>query len=381
LKHADHEKILINQEEIGILGALFCYEINTNYFLLQLKAEPGNIPLIQWAPTVQATKSNYERVHKGKATPYLKFFSEKKAEDVIASEQGSKFLNKFNRNAVLKISQKNTPINELYKWISTEKLKEYLSKNYCVNTDLRSVIATSDWTLFTTIKKDIFLNGEKANKIRSAFNYSYQLIRPNVIVDALKLKSEYYTQSSNEWEIIPLKNLKQICIKDDGIYDNNQNRLVAYFDVVLPSREVEKWQQPLLCAKPTEKCALCFKIINEVAFFYLKIYPEIGYLDRVEYGPSLQTGSDINKINRKEYDLLIGKARLISSIYQTDEGGRFFQNKSKYEIVQMGSIDPNFFSDDIGFWLSAGELEKLCKQGGMVTNELRTCVSLLLSFA
>ena len=36
--------------------------------------EPGNINKVQLSPTVQATKSNYTRVHGGKAIKYLNFF-------------------------------------------------------------------------------------------------------------------------------------------------------------------------------------------------------------------------------------------------------------------------------------------------------------------
>ena len=95
IRYGDTEKILIKQEEIGILGLVFKKHEGRNYFLLQRKEEPGNIPLAQWAPTVQATKSNYERVHKGKSTPYLDFFIDQKDTDVLASEQRSKFLNKL----------------------------------------------------------------------------------------------------------------------------------------------------------------------------------------------------------------------------------------------------------------------------------------------
>ena len=40
-----------------------------------------------------------------------------------------------------------------------------------------------------------------------------------------------------------------------------------------------------------------------------------------------------------------------------------------------------YFSKETGIWRSLGELEKLYKQLGVVTNELRTCISLLLSYA
>ena len=69
---------LIIQREVGILGIIKKKIKNLDYYLLQAKSEPGNINGVQFSPTVQATKSNYLRKHKGKKTPYLNFFQKKK---------------------------------------------------------------------------------------------------------------------------------------------------------------------------------------------------------------------------------------------------------------------------------------------------------------
>ena len=61
---------IIIQKEVGILGIIK----NNNKYLLQAKVEPGNKNKIQISPTVQATKSNYNKVHKGKKVPYLDYF-------------------------------------------------------------------------------------------------------------------------------------------------------------------------------------------------------------------------------------------------------------------------------------------------------------------
>ena len=43
------------------------------HFLVQAKIEPGNINIVQLSPTLQATKSNYERIHGGNSPKYLSF--------------------------------------------------------------------------------------------------------------------------------------------------------------------------------------------------------------------------------------------------------------------------------------------------------------------
>ena len=100
---------IINQPEIGYLGIL-TKEINgTLYFLMQAKIEPGNVNCVQISPTLQATKSNYTQVHKGKKPAYLDYFVNVKPDhvllDQLQSEQGARFLRKRNRNIIIKVDE------------------------------------------------------------------------------------------------------------------------------------------------------------------------------------------------------------------------------------------------------------------------------------
>ena len=83
---------IILQNEIGILGIVKNFK--TNKYLLQAKAEPGNINKIQISPSVQATKSNYTRVHGGKRIPYINFFVKKNKNFSLQSEQAFRYFNK-----------------------------------------------------------------------------------------------------------------------------------------------------------------------------------------------------------------------------------------------------------------------------------------------
>ena len=65
---------IINQPEIGLLGFATKRINGVLHFLMQAKMEPGNLHYIQLAPTLQATKSNYTRVHEGKSPPFLEYF-------------------------------------------------------------------------------------------------------------------------------------------------------------------------------------------------------------------------------------------------------------------------------------------------------------------
>ncbi len=74
---------IINQPEIGILGILVKEFNGVLHCLMQAKMEPGNRNGLQLSPTVQATRSNYARVHQGNAVPYLSYFQDTSRHSVM----------------------------------------------------------------------------------------------------------------------------------------------------------------------------------------------------------------------------------------------------------------------------------------------------------
>ena len=77
---------IINQPEIGYLGILTKVIDGVLYFLMQAKIEPGNVNCVQISPTLQATKSNYSRVHEGKSPNYLEYFINARSENIILDQ-------------------------------------------------------------------------------------------------------------------------------------------------------------------------------------------------------------------------------------------------------------------------------------------------------
>ena len=76
---------------------------------MKANVEPGNINKLQISPTVQATKSNYTRVHGGKKIKYLNNFLKfkKYLVNIKQTEQGFNYLLKkikiFLFNQILKL--------------------------------------------------------------------------------------------------------------------------------------------------------------------------------------------------------------------------------------------------------------------------------------
>ena len=121
---------IIIQKEVGILG-IIKNEIKNEY-LLQAKVEPGNKNKLQLSPTVQATKSNYTRIHGGKNVPYLNHFLKKKHYfSINQSEQGFRYLHKFNSNILIKI-KKNIKKKIIFFGLVQKKLRILLEKKICL---------------------------------------------------------------------------------------------------------------------------------------------------------------------------------------------------------------------------------------------------------
>ena len=120
---------IIVQNEVGILGII--KNPKTKKYLLQAKPEPGNINDLQLSPTVQATESNYKQVHGGKKTKYLEYFVNKKfLIKSKQSEQGLRYLNKFNTNYLVEIKKK-LKLSNNFKWFSKSELLYLIKKKIC----------------------------------------------------------------------------------------------------------------------------------------------------------------------------------------------------------------------------------------------------------
>ena len=377
------ERIMINQPEIGLLGFILTSDSKNRKWLLQNKPEPGNTNIYQLAPTVQATKSNYEKVHKGKATPYLSNFYDKKniLIDLECSEQGDRFLNKFNRNVKYIVPEEFVCEDATtFFWINNKNLRKKLQESYSINTDSRSVISCGFWHLISDNPKTIFMLSDLNKKYPESLCKSYYSLDENQIKEAQNLLLRINKSNPKTNSILPFNEMQDHKITEKGIVDKNNFSVLSYYDVYLNKREIEKWQQPLLERSSIEHCVLLFTIINKIAYFYLNAFPEVGFFNRVEFGPSFQTGDGKYKTNANFILENLENIDIICEINQSDEGGRFYRNITKYTLGYWKK-STELISKENGIWLTAGEIEKLSTLKGVLSNELRTNISLLLAFA
>ena len=154
---------------------------------MQAKIEPGNLNNVQLSPTLQATKSNYTQVHKGKKPLYLEYFQNAKKNqillDQLQSEQGARFLRKRNRNIIIQIEE-DIEVYDDFIWLSLGQIKKLIMQDNLVNMDTRTVISGISFG-----NKTMAINLPEEIKAR-LFNDSFE---NSMLVSAIENISSFHT--------------------------------------------------------------------------------------------------------------------------------------------------------------------------------------------
>jgi oxidase EvaA len=367
---------MIKQEEVGILGFVVREGNNGTEWLAYAKTEPGNVGGTQIAPTVQATESNYQRVHQGAATQFLEFFDGDHAEgrreaDVLASEHGMLFLRKRNRNSVVSVARARLPVrSDAWRWLAAEDMRWLMTRDFVVNTDARSVIVSSPWTLIAggrpPFERSVRVGGFGARLVAS---YMSGADPAPVLADLAKLRAIAQPNT----EEIPLGDLVEWRIDDDGIHPTGANKAaIVYVHVSAGDREVAAWCQPLLAIPGIGAYNLLCQVRDGVLQFLFHAVSQPGLVERVELDAhSQQDDASIDPTATLDTRL---------SVTQSDEGGRFLGCTTRYRIIELtkGDERPEVPGD---YWLSLRQIETLTRHAGTFTNEARSALSLLLSAA
>ena len=250
---------LICQNEIGILGIIKSKINNLDIYLLQAKVEPGNVNKIQISPTVQATKSNYKRKHKGKVTNYIEYFLTRKKQfsfktNIKQTEQGTRYIGKYNRNILLElIDQKKIKLKKNFRWFSKSEIITLLKRNNLINMDTLSIFSCS-------IKK---------------FKKEQPLISNIKIFKKLK---SYKKENKYSFKKITFDYLRKWSFKNGKILNVKRNYFsIIGINVKTNNREIGEWDQPIIRDNNIGYIGLITKKINCTDHYLLKITQELGY--------------------------------------------------------------------------------------------------------
>lgn len=379
-----NEQPIIIQPEIGYLG-IICKRIDGILnFLMQAKIEPGNVNCVQISPTIQATKSNFTRVHGGKMPAYLEFFENSNKYEVIydqiQSEQSARFYKKRNRNMIM-IVDEDLEILPNFKWMTLGQIKHLMTIDNLVNMDTRTVLSGLPF-----VTQGI-LNG-KAEKYKTYFSdYAlYHSIFKTAPADSLPVLYQKINNYKMFQDIIvttvPLNQLVDWKVDDYGIICKKQaDFMVKYYDIEISGREVNNWIQPLFKAIGMATFGLITKVENGVRKFLVKIKPEIGSFDRVEIGPSIQwkpshylyDDNIVDKLFRKHIENNLG---ILNNVILSEEGGRFYHEQNYNYIIEINGDELLNLPDDY-VWTDFSALNYLVQVNNCLNIQLRNLLSLL----
>lgn len=351
------------QPEAAILGILAKEFDGVLHFLMQAKMEPGNPGLVQLSPTVQATPSNYTKVHRGSDVNYIDYFTEpgrgRILVDVLQSELGSWFLHKANRNMIVEITE-DVPLRAEFCWLTLGQIGRLLRSDNVVNMDARSILSclpmTAAGTHATHSDTDLlsWFTGHRARR----------QVRTRRI-DLAQIA---------EWR------------RDDWSVEHVDER---YFRIVAvrveaANREVPRWSQPLCEPIGLGLNAFLTCRFEGVPHLLAQVRPEPGFLDSVEFGPTVQytpeTYAELPDAARPPFaDLVrdVPPSRIRYEAVHAEEGGRFLNAESRYRIVDVAERDvpaelpPNYR------WVTPAQLAALVRHGHYVNVQARSLLAVL----
>jgi oxidase EvaA len=382
---------IINQPEIGFLGIITKKINNVLYFLMQTKIEPGNVNCVQISPTLQATKSNYNRVHQGKAPLYLEYFQKAKHENILLdqlqSEQGARFLRKRNRNIIITVDEE-IPVHEDFQWMTIAQIKHLMRLDNVVNMDTRTVLSGILWGELVKSEFDIaniliFLDSNQVSArgrdlLMSSLTFEGKYSVDNILSWLSKLKSRYDLNVAR----IPLNRVTEWEIRDDEIIREDRRffRIIGV-EVMIDNREVSQWCQPFVQPMQEGICAFIIKKLKGVYHFLVQAKLECGNFDIFELAPTVQclTGGYTGKSAAPpflNYVLNAEEKQILFDILQSEEGGRFFREQNRNLLVIAGDdFDENV--PDNFIWMTLGQINNFLKFNNYLNIQARSLISLI----
>ncbi|KUL31164.1 NDP-hexose 2,3-dehydratase family protein [Streptomyces regalis] len=358
---------IIKQPEVGILGILVKEFDGVLHFLMQAKMEPGNPNLLQLSPTVQATRSNYTKAHKGADVKYIDHFTQPGRRRILAdslqSEHGSWFLRKSNRNMIVE-ALGEVPLDDDFCWLTLGQIGELLRRDNVVNMDARTVLSCA--------------------------------LAPEPGTDALHSDTEllsWFTAERARHDVsaerVPLRDIRG-WKRGHGTIDHEAGR---YFSVVAVAveagnREVARWTQPLFEPHGLGVTAFLTRRFGGVPHLLAHARVEGGFADTVELGPTVQYTPEnyahLTAAHRPPFlDAVLDAdpSRIRYEAVHSEEGGRFLNAESRYLFLESDEQEAPLDPPPGYVWVTPEQFARLLRHNHYVNVQARTLLSCLTSQA
>ena len=371
---------IIKQAEVGILGILVKEFDGVLHCLMQAKMEPGNPNLLQLSPTVQATRSNYTRVHEGAPVRYLDYFVQpgrgRVLADVLQSEHGAWFHRKSNRNMIVEVVE-DIELHPDFCWLTLGQIGELLHLDNVVNMDARTVLACAPVGAVDPDRaRDPFVAALARSRHAGALHSDVEL---------LSWFTAERARQSVRAQRVPLAALPG-WVRGTHSIDRPDNRFfrVVAVSVQAGSREVSRWTQPLIEPRGLGITAFVTRRIDGVLHVLMRARAEAGFLDALELGPTVQcvpgNHDDLAPEDRPAFLDLVLSADPSTVRYEavhSEEGGRFLNAESRYVVLEPDEDQAPLDPPPGFFWVTVGQLTSLVYHSNYVNVQARSLLACL----
>jgi oxidase EvaA len=377
---------IINQNEVGILGILVKRIDGVPHCLMQAKMEPGNHNGIQLSPTVQATRSNYTRVHRGRSVPYLEHFldtGDHVVADVLQSEQGGWFFRKRNRNMVVETSADVEALPGFH-WLTLGQLHRLLAVDDLINMDSRTVMSCLPVADAATVTESIDQHADSRSALLRSMSGAFG--SAHTMTEILSWITDSRARGGVLATPVPLRGLPGWQDSDEEIrHESGRHFSVIGVDVRADAREVSGWTQPMIRQHGIGLIAFLVTRIAGVLHVLVRLCPEPGLRDTVELAPTVQDPEvpcgrpvDPNGIPFLDLARDAPAERVLFDTVLSEEGGRFYDSRSHYRIVEVEPSDVGAEPAEFR-WLTVEQLGFLLRHSGYVNVQARTLIACLHS--
>ncbi len=391
---------ILHQAEIGILGFVVKRFDGVLHFLVQAKMEPGNLHYVQVSPTVQATRSNFTRVHQGRAPDYLEYFLDMRLSrvmvDCLQSEQGSRFWRKLNRNIVVE-AQEDVPLRDDYCWLTLGQLNHLLRQDNVVNMDARTVLSClplaapelEGWFIEDYPKCIEAQCGIDRGLLRVPDNLFEAACLMSLVCPAnaeayahtLRWLSRQRFGADQSVTSIAPREMRNWTVRSDAIaHDEGRFFRVIGVRVDAANREIGTWCQPIV-QPASEGLMACFtRQTSGQVEVLLQSKPEPGNADTIELGPSVQCfrrdhrEADLPSFTHDADNPDFGIWHV--NTLQSEEGGRFYREANRNRIIEVGGdwlVEP----PDSYRWVPLNQLRPMAVHSRILNVEARCLLASL----
>lgn len=360
--------VLLYQPQAAVTGIVSAVVDGERRFLLQGRAEPGCLGEAQFGPTVQSTPANFMRLHGGATTPYVDAFiafdpDVSVVDDTTQLDLGERYCFKSKRSILVE-TRAPSPPQPAFFWATPAAIIEAVSRSAFLNIDLRSILSITRWSA-TGDDGELTPRSEEARRSLAA------PLRPDVLG---ALAARIGDAKPKRLTFIPLDQLADWQATEWGWseVEPRQGFSIDFFEVAAASREVARWIQPLVNSATDGHVALACRERGGALEVFVRVAEERGLATSAALSPSYVRYPGAPG----EPPRWLQDAEIWSSTVESDEGGRFYRDASRYELVRADDVQ-----DEAGAWVRLSELKAMLRVSNACTIQLRGVVSQLLAAA